>query len=1276
MARIHFFLQLLIVAAITGIANGQSVRIQKTIKWGSPQEIKISKYDKLKMPWFEGASYLENPINVPWVTEAQPIASDGKIEQAIISKPVYQAVSTDEAAMMKNVEIGQNPILETHIIYEKKKPQLTYRLLPFRKQGGTIEKLVSYELQVTINSTNSAKSATRATTTTESVLNTGNWYKVGVTSTGVYTIRKSQLVAMGMNGSVNPQNLRVYGNGGAMLPERNNIYYPDDLIENAVYVAGEGDGTFDDGDFILFYAQGPTTWKYDTSKEIFKQTKNLYADTAWYFVTADAGPGKRLLPQAESDLTASATATTFTDYAFVENDEENLLISGRKFVGNRMEVVNSHAFSFNFPNLTSGPHKLASNLLARGLTATNYTIDVGSQSYTQPINGLANLDYLSTFARENESVFTFTGTSSTINVSVAKPANSSIGWIDYLTVNVQRNLALSGAATAFRNQQLVGAGQVVQYEVGNANSSTRIWEVTNLYDARLQTANLSGSTLRFKQTADSLREFVAVDYSSSGFPSPISGGFVPNQNLHGLATPDVIIVTSPKLLNQAKALAQHHINFEGYSVVVAEDKAIYNEFSSGKQDIAGIRNFVRMFYERGGSNPDEMPKYLILFGDGTYRPKEINAGGTTLLPTYESVESLNPIGSYASDDFFGLLDPTEGTSIQSAGAGALDIGVGRLPASNETEAAVLVNKIIHYSTSQVSMGDWRNVLCFVADDEDGGDHVDQAEVVSNIIAQNHPEYNIDKIYLDAYPQETGAGGQTYPQVNTAIANRVEQGALMVNYAGHGGEEGLALERIITIDEILEWENYDNMPLFLTATCEFSRFDDPDFTSAGEHVILNPQGGGIALFTTVRLTFSTSNQALNKNVMDTLLTKQNGNFQTLGDVLRNGKNKTGSSFNNRSFTLLGDPAMRLAYPQHQVITSMVGNKSVPQFPDTLSALEYVTISGFISTDGVNPVTDFNGIVTPTIFDKTSSRSTLGNDFNGSPVTSFQTQDNVIFRGPVSVVNGLFTFSFVVPKDINLAYGYGKISYYARKTNSLVDASGSLTNVIIGGFSENPFTDDTGPLVRLYMNNEQFVSGGITDENPDMLAFIEDDIGINTVGTGIGHDITAVLDGNSSNPYILNDFYESELDNFRKGSIRYPFRDLAIGPHTLTLKVWDVANNSATASIDFVVVQNEDLALEHVLNYPNPFSTNTQFFFEYNQPGVPVDVEIQIFTISGKIVKTLRDKFTTNGFRSEPIVWNGQDDYGDKIGRGVYLYKLKVVTPEGKSAEKIEKLVILN
>jgi hypothetical protein len=410
-------------------------------------------------------------------------------------------------------------------------------------------------------------------------------------------------------------------------------------------------------------------------------------------------------------------------------------------------------------------------------------------------------------------------------------------------------------------------------------------------------------------------------------------------------------------------------------------------------------------------------------------------------------------------------------------------------------------------------------------------------------------------------------------------------------------------------------------------------------------------------------------------MDTLLAKRNGQYQTLGDIFRGAKNRTGSSFNNRSFALLGDPSMRLAYPKYNVVTTSVNGKTPEQFPDTLSALEQVTITGFVSADGVTPMTDFNGVLTPTIFDKPLNAVTLRND-PSSGLLNFQIQKNIIFRGPVSVRNGQFSFSFVVPQDIQLAYGQGKISYYARKNGTLDDANGALTNITVGGFSTNPVRDEKGPEIKLFMNNERFVSGGMTDENPEMLAFVEDDFGINTVGTGIGHDITAVLDGQTNTPYILNDFFEAELDNFKKGSIRYPFEKLEPGPHTLTLKVWDIANNSSTASIDFVVVENEELALSHVLNYPNPFSTYTQFFFEYNQPGTEVDVEIQIFTVSGKLVKTLNASQFTSGYRSEPIVWDGRDDYGDKIGRGVYIYRLKASTADGKSAEKIEKLVILN
>jgi len=683
---------------------------------------------------------------------------------------------------------------------------------------------------------------------------------------------------------------------------------------------------------------------------------------------------------------------------------------------------------------------------------------------------------------------------------------------------------------------------------------------------------------------------------------------------------------------------------------------------------------MRMFYERHSG--DDAPKYLLLFGDGSYDFKNRIAGNNNFIPTYESAESLNPIGSYASDDFFGMLDPTEGFNIHTIGAGQLDIGVGRFPVSNADQANALVNKVIHYATSRDCLNDWRNMLSFIADDEDSSTHLDQQEDVIDIIKDRFPVYNFDKIYLDAYQQTTGSGGQRYPQVNIDITNRIERGTLIWNFAGHGGELGLTQERVVTIPEINAWKNINNLTLFITATCEFSRFDNPELVSAGEYAILNKDGAGIALFTTVRLTFSSSNKALNSNIMDTIFSRQGGSHLRLGEVLQFAKNATGSSFNNRSFALLGDPALMLAFPKYDIETLTIKGEAAGSQSDTLKALERITITGrIVYPETSNIVSNFNGVCIPTVFDKESSYNTLSNDPT-SPARQFNLRNNIIFRGPVTVKNGNFSFTFVVPKDIRYEYGEGKISYYARHANTLDDAHGYYNNLIVGGFSDNPITDDAGPIVQLFMNNTQFVNGGMTDENPDFLALVEDDIGINTVGTGIGHDITAILDNNTANPIVLNDFYEAAQDDYTKGSVRYPYRNLSEGPHTIRFKVWDVANNSSEATIDFVVVKNQELALSHVLNYPNPFSTQTNFFFEYNQPNVPVDVEISIFTVSGKIVKNIYASIVSSGFRSEPISWDGTDDYNDKIGRGVYVYRLRVRTPEGKMAEKYEKLVLLN
>jgi len=499
----------------------------------------------------------------------------------------------------------------------------------------------------------------------------------------------------------------------------------------------------------------------------------------------------------------------------------------------------------------------------------------------------------------------------------------------------------------------------------------------------------------------------------------------------------------------------------------------------------------------------------------------------------------------------------------------------------------------------------------------------------------------------------------------------------MTYIGHGGELGWAHERVLEVEDINGWTNFKHMPAFLTATCEFSRPDDPGRTSAGELVILNPNGGGICLFTTTRLAFSGSNFSLAQRFFDHFFEPINGSMPTCGEIFEQTKIDYTDRY-TRNFVLLGDPAVRLVYPQYDVVTNTVNTHQLTLNSDTLSALSKITITGEVRNKSGAKMTGFNGVVYPTIYDKWATFTTIGNDLNAteggtSYPAPFDMQKNVLYKGKAQIKNGDFTFTFVVPKDISYQYGNGKISYYAHNGQS--DANGYSNEIVVGGLNPSAGTDNTGPQVNLYMNDDKFVFGGLTDENPVLYAEVSDSNGINTAGTGIGHDITSIIDEDNGKISILNDYYESDMDSYQAGKVRYPYSSLNPGRHSLSFKVWDVYNNSSEARTEFIVAETAELALEHVLNYPNPFSTHTTFMFEHNRPYQQLSAQVQIFTVSGKLIKTLNEIVTTEGYRSDDIEWDGLDDYGDRIGRGVYVYKLKVKDFNGSSTEKFEKLVIL-
>ncbi len=1260
------------------------------LEWQGVQEFELAPDLKASSLYFKGAIYsgaTRNPV-YSYQRELQ-----GKPERvsAVIRNPVFEALSTAELLAIDADSISSEIQINSRIALSRGVAYATAEFVPLRKNNSTggVEKLIRFELDVRTSGTMIMPQ--RSSRSTSSVMASGNWYKIGVPGDGVYRISYDYLDNIGIDvDNIQPDQINIYGNGAGLLPMSNSQPRPDDLQTNAIEVVGGEDGSFDPSDYILFFAKGPNRWRYDSNMEEFRHVKHLYTDTSYYFIAIDAGAPKRISTVNSTPASPTHSVSSFDDYTFYELDQVNLIKSGRTWLGEVFDLQNSYSFSgdqFNFPNIrTDEEAKVRVNVMARTIDNTSsFNISVNNDaSATLNISGVSG-HYTALYARSGSTSLDFLPGTPNFNIQIdfQPNASSSKGWLDFISVNVRRSLTMTGNQMMFRDIESTGAGNIAEYTLTNAGSVRRIWDVTDPTNVSAIDYGPDASVISFRRNASELKEYIAV--SGFEFPQPSYFGSVPNQNLHALGVQqpvDMIIVTHPRFYSEAMELANFHTNHPidpVYSEVVTNQQ-VYNEFSSGMPDITAIKDLMRMLYDRAGGDESLMPKYLLLFGDGSFDNRSKSANNTNFVLTYQSENSHSPTSSYVSDDYFGLLDFNEGEETSDK----VDIGVGRLVVKTKEEAQGVIKKIKQYMSTDFAaevahcsgigssvFGEWRNRLVFIGDDEDNNDHMEQSDDLTVIAKEQDPDFNITKIMMDAYPQESTPGGSRYPEVNKLFKENVERGALVVNYVGHGGEVGLAHERILDISTIRNWTNINSLPLFVTATCEFTRFDDHSRTSAGEYVLLNPNGGGIALLSTTRLVYSNPNFTLSQNFYNNVFTHDEIPDLRIGDICRETKVATGASVNKRSFMLIGDPAIRLAYPQKKVYTVSITD-TLDNPLDTLQALGNVKITGYVGNEDGSLINDFNGVVTVTVFDKASEIVTLAND-GGSPF-EFSTHKNVIYRGKAGVNNGHFEVTFIIPKDINLAVdSTGRVSYYA--VSESYDAHGHQGNITIGGIDENAAVDETGPEVELYMNDENFVMGGMTDESPIIYAKLRDESGINMVGTGIGHDLAATLNDNTSEMIVLNEFYESDVDTYKSGSIRYQLEDLPEGEHKLRVKVWDVHNNSGEGYTEFVVAESEEFMLSHILNYPNPFTTYTEFSFEHNQVCSFLNVQIQVFTVSGKLVKTLSTVSQTDGFRVEPIAWNGLDDYGDQLARGVYVYKVKVRNPAGEKVEKFEKLVIL-
>ena len=1093
-----------------------------------------------------------------------------------------------------------------------------------------------------------------------SVLSFGDWYKLGVSNDGIYKLSYNDLQDLNIQlTDLDINSIKIYGNGGGMLPHLNSDFRDNDLEENAVFIYDyNNNGFFNSDDYILFYGESPHKWIYNTSTSLFDYKDHLYSDECYYFLTVDKSSSGKRISYKPQIINYTSIVNSFNDYKFHESNFENLIESGRDWYGERFGIIDNQTFSFNFPNLIfNHPINISTSVAARSLNSSFFTVNINSD-FISNIN-ISNIvyDYATEYAKKATNTDSYTSNVDQLDVELKYnySENNAIGWLDRIELNARRSLRMNTGFLNFRDVESVGSSEVGKFEITNSNSSTSVWNVTDPKNIKMMNTNLNGSVLSFIDSIYSLNHYCAFNNS---FAKPNLLGKIENQNLHNINLDvNYVIVSHPSFLSEANRLVEIHEYYDNLNSVVVTPQQIYNEFSSGMQDVVAIRDFLRMLYKRQNSKLD----YTLLFGDGSYDNKNRIANNTNFIPTFQSKNSLSPVHSFVTDDFFALLDDDDGDLISDL----VDIGIGRFPAKSLNEAKNLVDKVERYY-SEESLGDWRNSITFIADDgdaKDGNLHMSDANKLADLLDTNNQNVNIEKIYLDNYLQESTPGGPRSPDAQQAINRSIDNGTFLINYSGHGGPLGWTQERILEIDQINNWTNKYRLPLFMTATCKFSCFDNPAKTSAGELVLLNPDGGAIALLTTTRLVYAFPNYKLNENFMNVFCEKINGEFPTLGQLFKKTKVLSGSNTNSRNFTLLGDPALRLSYPKYNIETTDIS--------DTLKALEEVTISGKVTdSDGIL-LSDFNGVVYPTVFDKEITSLTLGQE-SCTPMP-YRNQNNIIYKGEASVYNGEFSFSFIVPKDIENNYALGKVSYYG--VNALQeDASGHDDSFVIGGLADNVIYDYQGPSVSLFMNTRDFVSGGMTNANPILLADINDFSGVNTVGNGIGHDIIAILDNNTSNPFILNDYYTSDLDNYKSGVVSFPFQDLAPGEHTITLKIWDVFNNSSEKVISFYVTDGDIFTISNFLNYPNPFINNTEFYFQHNQSNQNLNVSIEIYSITGQHIKTLEDNFYDTGYRIGPINWNGSNKYDQPISAGLYIAKLNIELDNGFYETKSIRIAI--
>ncbi len=1143
-------------------------------------------------------------------------------------------------------------------------------------------------------------------------LSTGTWYKIPIGKRGVYQLNTNYLSQLGIDvDAINPRNIQLWGTDGYVLPESNSDERPE-FSQIPILVEGESDGSFDTSDRVIFYGNSPhEEFRIGNS---FTHSIHPYSDSTYVFLTVGNSQGDRL-SIVNSGLTPTRTITSFDDFIWKEEEltkTETKQKSGRYWLGQTIPATATNqlvnVFQDTLPDIdTTVPALLSGQIYLRSETTASFDMNFNNSPFRSFSIGRLSSDYGSyegASARSyrfnnQEAVLTSSDGILSLDLMMENTDSGTNAFIDYFRLVVHRKLTAKNNRLFFFAPSDGSATEMTDFRISGFSNIPYVMDVTNPTQPKLLEVTSSTEEYSLVYNSDPQTKIIA----QSALFTPVMGTSIANQNLHATSFyPDYIIITSERFLDYAEELANHRAQRDGLTPVVVTQNQILNEFSSGVKDPTALRDFLKHLWDVAVADGENPPKYLLLFGDATYDTKNIISNSfTNDVLTFQTSESIHRTNSFGSDDYFGLMDDSEGTLNSSA---RIDLGIGRISAQTRSEAAIAIDKIKRYE-NPANDGDWQNLFTFAADDdlpepERNKDlHVENADGTVRRMNLNEVGGRAKKIYLFDYPEEITGAGRQLPAATRDFINTINSGTLIMNYSGHGNAQNLTDEELYSSDYISQLTNRNRLTVFVTATCQFGRYDDINNQSGAERLVFTDNGGAVASFTTTRVVYtsgsSTSlNYGLNIQLSQNMIARNDeGESLTFGEIFLRTKNtRVGSENNSRKFILIGDPALKFALPDKKAEVEAINGIDVASEDTvlTIKALDQVTLNGAIKNAEGEIESDFNGEVVVTLFDapRTVNIPTdrewydEPNDcyLNSGTVRecTYEVENDILFKGKTLAENGQYSLTFIIPKDISFSDSLGRILIYAK--NGENTASGAYTNVIFNGVNTEAVDDGKGPKLDVYLNDQTFINGSLANDSPNLIVELSDSSGINTTGTGVGHEIIATIDTKPQQTFVLNEFFEGTLNDYTSGRIEYPLENIPEGNYALKVRAWDVHNNPSEQEVFFQVADQEDLVVDNIYNYPNPMNNVTSFTFDHNQQGNPLDVDIRIYTLSGKPVHRIEEYIPPSNTLSSyaSIPWNGRDRDNDRLGNGTYIYVLRVATdtPEGrKTAEKIEKLVII-